>query len=202
MTTDPNPFRAVVGCGEIVDSGTIDGPGAETPHAPGGDDVALHPGPAESRPEAEGAPVHLVGAGPGEPDLLTLDAVQALGVAREVVADRSLGPLLEALVDEGAIGPLVGPTSPAGFSVTRDHPALGPGPSAITGPVVWWVDDDRSAIVALLAAVGRGPGVVRLYRGDPWFHPAGDAERAALRTAGVGVGVLPGVTEELALTAA
>jgi len=146
------------------------------------------------------APVLLVGAGPGDPDLLTLDAEKAIGVACEIVADRSLVSLLEALVAEGAIGPLEGPTSPASPSVSVVDPGAIRSPR--TGPVVAWVEDDRPAVAPLLGAHGRGPGAIRLYRGDPWFHPAGDAERAALRTAGVGFEILPGVTEELALSAA
>lgn len=117
-------------------------------------------------------PVALVGAGPGHLDLLTLDAEAVLLAAREVVADRSLAPLLRAL---------------AGAS--PGHPAT-------------FVDDDAPAPDALASAVGRGPGVVRLYRGDPWAHPAGDAERAALRAEGLTWATVPGVLSELAALAA
>lgn len=123
----------------------------------------------------EPLPVQLVGAGPGDPDLLTLAAEAALLAAREVVADRSLATL----VDE---------VSGAGLS----------------GPAVTFVDDGSGASDAapeLLAAVVRGVGVVRLYRGDPWFHPAGDRERAALRSGGFSFDVIAGVVEELALLA-
>lgn len=114
------------------------------------------------------APVLLVGAGPGDPELVTAAAEDALATAREVVADRSLGGLLAEL--------------PVSTAVT-------------------WVTDDVGGVDVLLAAVARGSGVVRLYRGDPWFHPAGDAERAALRSAGVAFGLVAGVVEELALLA-
>ena len=76
--------------------------------------------------EAErAAPVQLVGAGPGHPDLLTLDAEAALATARAVVADRSLGPLL-------------------------DHLAAGR-PTGRPGGAVTLVDDHRSAAAQVLA---------------------------------------------------
>ncbi len=122
------------------------------------------------------ATVRLVGAGPGHPDLLTLDAEAAVTAAGAVLADRSLGPLLDQ----------VAPGGPAG------------GP----GRTVTLVDDHQPAVAEVLAAAAAGPGVVRLYLGDPWFHPAGDRERAALRDAGVPIDVIPGVSEELAALAA
>lgn len=195
MSAEPIPFRAVVaGSGEPHDQGAV------SPHAPGDDAPAANLGSAESYLVDQEAPVLLVGAGPGDPDLLTLDAEQALGVACEIVADRSLVTLLDALVAEGSIGPLGGATSPVTPSVSVVDPGAVRSPT--TGPVVSWVEDDQPAVASLLGAHGRGPGAVRLYRGDPWFHPAGDAERAALHAAGVGFEILPGVTEELALTAA
>ena len=120
-------------------------------------------------------PVSLVGGGPGELDLLTLAAEAALVAARAIVADRSLAPMVDALAVDGVLSGVV--------------------------PLVL-VDDDRPAIVQLLAAVRGGPSVVRLYRGDPWFHPAGDQERAALAAAGVRAVSVAGVVEELAAAAA
>jgi siroheme synthase len=112
--------------------------------------------------------VALVGAGPGDVDLLTLDAEGAVLAARELVADRALSPLVAAL--------------------------------DVAAPVTW--ADDEPVDAALLAAVGRGPGVIRLYLGDPWAHPAGDVERDALRAAGVDAVVVPGVLADLAAVAA
>jgi len=159
--------------------------------------------------------VLLVGAGPGHPDLLTLDAEAALHGAREVVADRSLASLLEAQVAEAELRAAAG-VEPGQLGVQPDLAAVGVGVDTeqahggdrpevgeTAGAVpVSWVDDDEPASADLLAAVRRGPGVVRLYRGDPWFHPAGDAERAALRTDGRRFELVPGVVEELAVLAA
>ncbi len=125
---------------------------------------------------ADPASVSLVGGGPGELDLLTLAAEAALAAAREIVADRSLAPML---ADLGAESALLG--------------------RAVAVAVL--VDDDQPAVADLLASARRGPSVVRLYRGDPWFHPAGDAERAALHAAGVGSVWVAGVVEELAIAA-
>src|SRR5215218_4442096 len=98
-------------------------------------------GPAS--PEAAPACVHLVGAGPGDPLLLTRRAADLLARADVVVADRaSAGPVL-ALAPPGA---------------ARHHV----GRSA-SGPA--W---DLDAIVDLLAGAARlGRTVVRLKSGDP-----------------------------------
>lgn len=120
-------------------------------------------------------PVSLVGGGPGDLDLLTLAAEAALGAARAIVADRSLAPMLDALAEEGGLGGVVS---------------------------LELVDDDRPAVDQLLATIRGGASVVRLYRGDPWFHPAGDQERAALAAAGVRAVSVAGVVEELAVAAA
>ena len=133
------------------------------------------------------APVALVGAGPGDPELLTLDAEAALRSAREVVADRALAPLLASLAAERAGGVSDAGTAPVATSPLR---------------TATLVADDTPAPSALTAAAERGPGVVRLYRGDPWAHPAGDAERAALRAAGRSWSSTPGVLGELAALAA
>ncbi|QXC59184.1 hypothetical protein KSP35_12260 [Aquihabitans sp. G128] len=123
--------------------------------------------------------VLLAGAGPGDPELLTLDAYAALAAASAILADRSLEPLLGALTAERALGP----TTAIGFT-----------------------DDDLPAAEALLelasSAAATTGVVVRLYRGDPWGHPAGDDERAALQAAGVACQVLPGVLAELAAAGA
>ena len=155
---------------------------------------------------ADPVAVLLVGAGPGDPDLVTLDAEKALRGAREVVADRTLAPLVEVLVADGEVGPLVALPSD-GDEIRRSIPGgagawTGDGRGSGQSLVVTWVADDQPAPASLLAAIDRGPGVARLYRGDPWFHPAGDAERAALRAAGVGFEFVAGVVPELAAAAA
>jgi siroheme synthase len=117
-----------------------------------------------------GPVVHLVGAGPGDPLLLTRRAARLLAEADVVVADRhSAAPVL-ALARPGAERVYVGRTS--------DGPA--------------WTTD---AIADLLAARARaGLAVVRLKSGDPFVCSRGAEEAAALAARGVPVDVTPGVT--------
>ena len=62
------------------------------------------------------------------------------------------------------------------------------------------VEEGAGAGAELLAAVAVATGpVVRLYRGDPWLHPAHQREAWALRAAGVATEAVPGVATEVAL---
>jgi siroheme synthase len=114
--------------------------------------------------------VDLVGAGPGDPLLLTRRAARLLAEADVVVADRpSAAPVL-ALARPGAERVYVG-RSP-------DGPA--------------W---STAAIADLLAAHARaGRRVVRLKSGDPFVCSRGAEEAAALADRGVACAVTPGVT--------
>jgi siroheme synthase len=114
--------------------------------------------------------VLLVGAGPGDPDLLTLRAEAALAAAPLVVAD-------------GDLAPLVAVFGPRATAVTAgDDPAR-------TAAVLAEGRRDRA---------GARGSVVRLYRGDPWRHPQFAAEAAALAAAGVPHTAVPGPEAALA----
>ena len=114
--------------------------------------------------------VHLVGAGPGDPLLLTRRAARLLEEADVVVTDRpSAAPVL-ALARPGTEQVYVGRTP--------------------EGPA-WSID----AIADLLAARAEaGLLVVRLKSGDPFVCSRGAEEAAALAARGVPVVVTPGVT--------
>ena len=120
--------------------------------------------------------VTLVGAGPGDPELLTLRAVAALGAADIVFYD--------ALVAEAA---LAHAPRAQKFCVGKRAGR----PSA-----------RQSSIQALLVrAARRGKRVVRLKGGDPFLFGRGGEEALALRAAGVPFDVVPGVSSALAAPA-
>jgi uroporphyrinogen III methyltransferase/synthase len=121
--------------------------------------------------------VYLVGAGPGDPGLLTVRAAEVLAQADVVVHDRlSVATLLD-LAPAGAERISVGKT-PRGPSTPQDE------------------------INALLVERGRaGQKVVRLKGGDPFIFARGAEEAAALAAAGVAFEVVPGITSAAAVPA-
>lgn len=118
--------------------------------------------------------VYLVGAGPGDPELITLRGVRLLASADVVVHDRLVDPrlLAEARPDAEVID--------VGKSLGED------------------ADAAQRAIETILVDRGRrGLAVVRLKSGDPFLFGRGGEELAALAEAGVDVEVVPGVTTAL-----
>jgi uroporphyrinogen III methyltransferase/synthase len=121
--------------------------------------------------------VCLVGAGPGDPGLLTVRALERLRDAEVVVYDRLVNP---ALLDEAPPGAL---RIFAGKRAGSHCPA-------------------QSAINAILihhAAAGRF--VVRLKGGDPFVFGRGGEEAIALSKAGIAFEVVPGVSSAVAVPA-
>lgn len=120
----------------------------------------------------------LVGAGPGDPELLTLKAVQALQSADVVLVDD--------LVDRRVLQHLR-PGVPV-IAVGKRGGMLGTRRST-----------PQSQIDPLLLAEARaGRVVVRLKGGDPFLFGRGGEEAAKLRSAGIDVEVIPGVTSGIA----
>jgi uroporphyrinogen III methyltransferase/synthase len=117
--------------------------------------------------------VYLVGAGPGDPGLLTVRGAEVLGRADVVVYDRLVYP---SLLDR----------APAGAE--RVYAGKAPGTAEMG-------QDD---INALLVERGRaGQAVVRLKGGDPFVFGRGGEEAEALAAAGVPFEVVPGITSAI-----
>ncbi|MGH7702112.1 MAG: uroporphyrinogen-III C-methyltransferase [Gemmatimonadales bacterium] len=122
--------------------------------------------------------VHLVGAGPGDPGLITVRGLALLREADVVLHDRLVD---QTLVNEARTGAEV-----------IDVGKL-PGLEA----------DAQERINALLVdRAGRGKRVVRLKGGDPFVFGRGSEEAAACREAGVTCRVVPGVSSAIAAPAA
>lgn len=114
--------------------------------------------------------VYLVGAGPGDPDLLTLRAARLLGEAQIIVHDGLVDPAILALADPAA----------RMISVAKSR-------ARHTLP--------QEEICALLVREAlAGHDVVRLKGGDPLIFGRGGEEADACRAAGVPVEIVPGIS--------
>lgn len=124
------------------------------------------------------APVVFAGAGPGDPELLTLKALRAIQSAQVVIHDRLVGAGIRDLIPAGTLQVDVGK---AGFG--RATP--------------------QEAINALIVAHARtGARVLRLKGGDASLFGRLDEETAALAAAGLEFEVIPGITAASAAAAA
>ena len=129
---------------------------------------------ASGRPEGR---VTLVGAGPGDPDLLTIKALRALQDADIVFYDELVSPeiLDRARRDASRV--------PVGRRVGK--PGIG----------------QQAINQLMIQAAKSGQRAVRLKGGDPFMFGRGGEEVAALREAGIAYSVVPGITAGLGAAA-
>lgn len=121
--------------------------------------------------------VDLVGAGPGDPELLTLKARKALDEADVVIYDRLVAPEILELARREAIMVDVGKE---GFGVSTSQ-------------------DDINGLIVEHAKDGRH--VVRLKSGDPTVFGRLDEEIEAIEAAGISYRIVPGITAASAAVA-
>jgi uroporphyrin-III C-methyltransferase/precorrin-2 dehydrogenase/sirohydrochlorin ferrochelatase len=121
--------------------------------------------------------VRLVGAGPGDPELLTVRAAKTISRAGLVVHDRLVGPDVLALAPRNAQRIYVGKA--------RSNHSL--------------PQDEISALLVRLALEGRD--VVRLKGGDPFVFGRGGEEVEALAAHGIPFEIVPGITAATGIAA-
>ncbi len=126
--------------------------------------------------------VHLVGAGPGDPGLLTLRGAALLSTADLVAYDRLADPRLLDLL-------------PATAEAIR----VGKNPDRACGERTWTQDE---ITILLVRAAAEGKAVVRLKGGDPFVFGRGGEEALACRAAGIPFEVVSGVSSAVAGPAA
>lgn len=118
--------------------------------------------------------VYLVGAGPGEPDLITIRGMQLIGLADCIIYDKLVNPsLLDFAKGDAEI----------------IHTPKRQAPNSFTQEQINEVMVEKAM---------EGKTVVRLKGGDPWIFSRGPEEAKILAQAGIDFEIVPGITAGLA----
>ncbi|WP_019549526.1 uroporphyrinogen-III synthase [Streptomyces sulphureus] len=144
--------------------------------------------PEGSSPHLYGAHGHVtfLGAGPGDPGLLTLRAVEALSQADVLVADARVHDIVAAHIRPGV-----------------DTPLRAESDAASTAPASKGSDlpNAEDAADSAMAAARAGKRVVRAVEGDPGFDSDAAREMLALAADGIPFEVVPGITPAVGVPA-
>src|SRR5450830_178764 len=120
--------------------------------------------------------VYLIGAGPGDPELITIKAVNALALAQVVLIDDLVN---RALLAYAPTARMIEVGKRGGCKSTPQH----------------FINR------MMIALAEQGQVVARLKGGDPFLFGRGGEEMLALQAAGIAVEIVPGITSGIAVPA-
>ncbi len=131
--------------------------------------------------------VTLVGAGPGDPELLTLKAMRSLQTADVILYDKLANPEILDYARRDADLVYVG--------------KQGPKPGELPDRIDNRSNQQEDINALIVRHAKQGQRVVRLKGGDPYIYGRGGEEVAAIVEAGIKVQVIPGITASLGAAA-
>lgn len=178
--SSPSPFqsREPASAEREPESSTANKRACATPHCASEQSIIARRARVPERIASEQGIVYLVGAGPGDPELLTMKAARLLREADVLLYDRLVSTQILALANPAAARISVGKRA---------------GKHVLAQP-------DINALMVRLAREAKT--VVRLKGGDPFTFGRGGEEAAVLAAAGIAFEIVPGITAAAGCAAA